>query len=643
MSYYSLPSIKCSERKNLMGNVFPTNSQKCINLNPDSIYSELYPGFSDPLSKYDNQDGVGVNQVGEYYNISKDSCANKTLLNNTSEESQYFSYDDNIQTCSLYNTDDPLTINTTTDGVTSELYKKSSSNGCSESDDCIGCQTFCDTSGIDNYEQVGSNIGVLSDKIGTYAVDSLTACKDMCNDNSDCKTVLYKNTQATCKLYKDKATGSGSGIIYKMKDDLGNKISMNYLPYYSNYQEQAGDYTCGYSGGECYEISQSEGSGCPTSVDDVSSEEEITRIYNYPVDPPSDDGSGSGSGKVGINGFTFDKCLTNSGGSCVGTVYTNDNMGFPKRDRTSNPPTQSYMIRKRFDKESGKKYVNCPKGWTPNMDGDKCIKTSDIFDICVPNDSENGKDNLKKCTYTNDNNLLRRRPRVNGFESVEGCKGWCDNNDQCIAVVSTVENGNTKCYYYNNKIFNNSSNFVSSANYNLYSKKTQEDDYIYNVKSYAQSLVDNKIPLTPSLNQILNPNDYSCDNNYFSFTKCLKDSDIDSDLVKLSGKCQNEFGEGYIADENAISGKKSCENQTGYSRYRCNLDPSQNTNVENINFEPKLNQYESFTNQESKGFGSILSTNNQTSFGFNIYIIISIVVIALLAGLGTILYVKSSK
>jgi hypothetical protein len=317
--------------------------------------------------------------------------------------------------------------------------------------------------------------------------------------------------------------------------------------------------------------------------------------------------------------------LSNTGNSCIGPIYTNDNSGFPKRDRTPNPPTQDYMIRKSFEKQKNKNFVNCPTGWTPNTDNNKCIKTkgtSTLFQICTPNNVDN-TDKITKCRYTNDNALIKRRPKLDAFNTIYGCKRWCNNNRDCGGISSTVNKGNTECLYYNDNMFNNRSNFVSSDNHTVYTKKTQEDDYIHNVKTYTKSLVDNKIPLTPNLNQILNPKDYSCDNNYFNFTKCLSDSDIGSNLIKLSGKCQNQFGKGYVADERAIEGKKNC-NQDGYSRYRCNLDPAINSNAKNINLRPKLNEY--FENlEDTDGQGSRF-----TSICFNIFIFIAVVLIILI-------------
>ncbi len=82
MSYYSLPSIKCNERKNIMTNVFSSNTDKCLNPNPNNVYNSLYPNFNKPLTKFNNQNGIGVNNVGEYSNISKNKCASECLLNN---------------------------------------------------------------------------------------------------------------------------------------------------------------------------------------------------------------------------------------------------------------------------------------------------------------------------------------------------------------------------------------------------------------------------------------------------------------------------------------------------------------------------------------------------------------------------------
>lgn len=124
-----------------------------------------------------------------------------------------------------------------------------------------------------------------------------------------------------------------------MKDNLGNKISMDYLPYYQSYQEgnndykgKTGDYTCGYSDSECYEISQKECNSNNCNTQEETAEQEINKIYDYPLNNISNNNIAlsSTNGKVSINGFKFDKCLSNTGNSCIGPIYTNDDSGFPK-------------------------------------------------------------------------------------------------------------------------------------------------------------------------------------------------------------------------------------------------------------------------------------------------------------------------
>ena len=43
MSYYSLPSVKCSERKNILNNLYTNDSDKCVNINPSTIYNNIFP------------------------------------------------------------------------------------------------------------------------------------------------------------------------------------------------------------------------------------------------------------------------------------------------------------------------------------------------------------------------------------------------------------------------------------------------------------------------------------------------------------------------------------------------------------------------------------------------------------------------
>lgn len=621
MSYYSLPSVKCSERKNILSSLYSSNENKCLKVNPTTIYDNLFPGFNDPMSKFSNTSGTPFNNVKTTSDITMEDCASECLLNN--DECNNFTYENNTKSCSLLNTTDPSTGSLIDNSITTKIYTKNE-NSCNDTDpECIGCQSYCASSNSDSYTLTGQNVSILDtdDAISTSAVTSLDKCMDKCNDNTNCKSIFYSDTPSKCKQYKNK-TSSGSSIIYEKNSDLGNVIDMKYLPYYNSYKNgipQNGDYTCGYdsANSSCYQISQKT---CPTEDCDIgttSSEVSGERIYDYPLNGVNT--TGRGDGTVGINGFIFDKCISNSG-SCVGTVYTNDNTGFPKRDRTPNPPTQDYRVRKTYNRKKNKNFVNCPTGYTVNTDGDKCIKTTGTYKICAPNNVEN-TDNITKCTYSGDNALIKNRPRLDAFDNVQGCKKWCNENNDCQGISSYIEKGNAKCYYYNNKMFNNLSNFKTSDNHTVYTKREQEKDYAFNIKSHTESLMDNDIPLKASVNQILNPNETNCENNYYNYTSCLDDTDINDDLIKISKQCHDQYGPGYIAGEYAIEGKKSCS--SGYShRYKCELLPGNDgVNSEIINLKPKLNEF--FENKNN------VSENFQT-YTYNAKTMIILIIICLL-------------
>ena len=55
-------------------------------------------------------------------------------------------------------------------------------------------------------------------------------------------------------------------------------------------------------------------------------------------------------------------------------------------------------------------------------------------------------------------------------------------------------------------MFNNLSNFKTSDNHTVYTKREQEKDYAFNIKSHTESLMD-KYTARASVNQILNPNE----------------------------------------------------------------------------------------------------------------------------------------
>jgi hypothetical protein len=621
MSYYSLPSVKCSERKNILNNLYTSNSDKCININPSSIYNNLFPGFNQPMSKFTNTTGSGFDNINSLTNVTQEDCASNCLLK-SNEGCNYFNYKNSTKTCTLLNTKDPELVTSTQSGVKSNIYtKKDNQCNTSTDPDCVGCADFCPTTNNDSYDLTGTGL-ILNDNNqrinDPIAVSNIDTCMDNCNNDTNCQSFIYTESESKCDLYKKRV--DGTDILYKKNEDLENKINMDYLSYYNSYKNgdaKVGDYTCAFdnSNQNCYELSQEEcgTNNCKSTEDKV--DDNGTDIYNFPI--PRSKLAGRGDGKMGINGFIFNKCISNNG-SCIGPVFTNDNMGFPKRYRTPNPPTQSYMVKNSFDKKKQTKFVNCPTGYSPNEDGTKCI---DGANICVPNNVEN-TDGNKACSYSKDNALLKRRPELNAFSNVEGCKNWCNKDKDCKAVSAYFEDGNAKCHYYNNKIFNDFSNLVTSYNHTVYTKRAQEKDYQFNMKQYAESLVDNDIPLSPTLNQIINPYEYDTQNNYFNFTSCLSDDIIQSKTNNITSACMTQFGKGYVAAFNSMEGRKDCSNNK--YRYRCELNPASNLNVKSLNLIPKIQ--ENFTSG-TEHFSSANLLNGQTLVLFLSVVILTFIII----------------
>jgi len=614
MSYFSLPSIKCSDRKNVSG--LDDIQDKCTGFNPDNIYNSLFPGFNKPMSKFNNVTGEGFDQIGKTKsNISKDKCAESCLQANADKGCKYMSYQDSTQTCSLYGDENPQTAKLTDDSKTSKLYRKISDNGCnSEDSECIGCNVFCNDK---NYELKKSNVNVSGNPLSKTVVSSISKCEDKCNEDVNCKSFLYENQKSKCNIFKEKVNTS-SNVMFQIKDELNNRVTLDYLKYYNSYSKdgdgKVGDYTCGLnsSTGDCYTITQKK---CTTNVgedygvDSTDGKSKFIKMYKYPLNYGNTASSSTGDGrasKVSINNFKFSKCISNSG-SCIDTVYTNDNSGFPQRDRKSNPPTENYMVTKSFKKMENTAFLNCPQDWKPvDFNNGMCISANG--DSCVPNNV----DAKGTCKYTqNDNAQMTRKPQKNAFLNEFECMSWCKNNDDCAGVSTNYTNkGELECRYYNEKMFNNNTRFNSQMPGNtVYKKKQQDNDYVYNIKSYTESLLDNSIPMKPSLNQIINPKETNCMGNNFSFTSCMKDSKM-KDLQTISRVCLDQYGEGYVADENAIEGKTPC-NVSGYSRYRCNLDPTNNINAQTTDLRPPLNPnrvIETFTSGSTQSCPSYLWT-----------------------------------
>ena len=170
MSYYSLPSTNCNDRKNILKEIFQTEKERCENLNPNKIYNSLYPGFENPLNKFNTIYGEGENLIGATYNLNENECAQDCLTHvsdDTDKKCKYFRYDQENNVCDLYSSDEfneneTFSYNENSSrGTDIKIYKRTSTTSCNSNDsNCTGCISTCDSNLNNNFQKMGNNLTI---------------------------------------------------------------------------------------------------------------------------------------------------------------------------------------------------------------------------------------------------------------------------------------------------------------------------------------------------------------------------------------------------------------------------------------------------------------------------------------------------
>lgn len=336
-------------------------------------------------------------------------------------------------------------------------------------------------------------------------------------------------------------------------------------------------------GSQC--ICPSYGSGSGTS------EEETIPVYF--------DTTGKSPGSVSdlqVNNAPF-TCIKGKDG-CIDQIMTYDNNGFPKYNRTPNPATQNFMISDRFHEKVGKKIINCPTNYSVSSSANNICSNNDNSGIkCIPNDNDMNIPNIPKCTYTGSNNsLIPNAPRPKEFSIDEKCKDWCWTNPDCYALSTQMnKNGETVCYYYNDKI-KNKKHFLKKTNgFTSYFAKDPKNIYPEDPIEYTAEQITEPIPLYSNLNQITNVNS---ELTYRNYTKCLDPTIMgeENDLVvNISKNCKDQIGPGYVARADEFCDALPCQEENMF-RFKCKFEPLNTTNTYSIDLSGDEN-IESFSNQ----------------------------------------------
>ena len=612
MSYYSLPSINCNDRKNILKKIFQTEKERCENLNPNKIYNSLYPGFENPLNKFNTINGEGESLIGATYNLTEDQCAQDCLTHisdDTDNKCNYFRYDKETNICDLYSTDEFIDDDNenSSRGTNKKLYKRTSNTSCSSSDsNCTGCSSICDGNLNNNFKQIEDNMTINElNKLGqSLGVNNLQTCMQKCYDNSSCKSFIYKQNKSKCSLYSNKKNNSTKNL-YEIKSNLGNKIDLSYEKTYNNYKKgnkdyngKVGDYFCEYDNTNNI-CNKTEYKSCSKDSEQVVSEESLTKHINLQNSIDNIPKSSTGN-PLKINNLGFNKCIKGKNG-CVGNLFTYDNLGFPQYYRTANPSTQNYMFANSLKEHKNKKILNCPSGYIASSYRNNLCHNFENNQYCIPNNVDSSTViGITKCTYNNnDDSLMKSAPNKTKFNNPERCNSWCNNRNDCYAVSST-QNKNKKYYQKDN-------------NNNYYIKKPNDDTYIYDTKDYTQREVFNQTPLQSNLVRILHSSkaetsEEEQDRSFKQYTSCLTIPRLNNKeknaLISISKVCQNQFGKGYVAHKKALCNKIECKTSDNNKKYRyaCTFDPTDNINIYNIGDTTYSEHFNNFSTKNTPSY-----------------------------------------
>jgi hypothetical protein len=157
------------------------------------------------------------------------------------------------------------------------------------------------------------------------------------------------------------------------------------------------------------------------------------------------------------------------------------------------------------------------------------------------------------------------------------------------------KNGETVCYYYNDKI-KNKKHFLKKTNgFTSYFAREPKNIYPEDPVEYTSEQITEPVPLYSNLNQITSVNS---ELTYRNYTKCL-DSTImgegDDLVVNISKNCQNQIGPGYVARADEFCDALPCQEEN-MLRFKCKFEPSNTTNTYSIDLSGDEN-IESFSNQ----------------------------------------------
>lgn len=261
-NYYNIPGIPCEHRENIQQSSSDSINQKqlkCQGLNPDNIYSTLYPSESDPTINFQkfSQKKLNIGSKISSKNINTNQCAS---VCNDNQNCTYFNLEKDNNQCLLYN------VNSTSKNSKFNNLAKNNKLTTWRKNNLLSGTSNCNLQ--DNFISQPSNyfpdVNNANNAIQKISQPDLTSneCLSACLYNDNCNSVVYSQSEPECSLYQENKNTARQEIVNSqfnnsnantfIKNDqiINNRFNTpNYLSnYYKKYptKGKVGDSFCEY-------------------------------------------------------------------------------------------------------------------------------------------------------------------------------------------------------------------------------------------------------------------------------------------------------------------------------------------------------------------------------------------------------------
>ena len=448
-NYYNIPNIPCSQRL-VINN--PTDSEtnnektlKCSGLNPDNIYSTLYPDNSDPTINYDITSSRKItvgSAIGASTEMNAKQCARDCSNNN---DCTYFTIEKGPNQCLIYGTKE-----TTKNDKFNELSKTNNirtwrkndllngTNNCNIDDGFIAQDTgyFPNVDNAYNVVKKNSQIDLTKNE-----------CLSSCLYDDSCNSVVFLESKINCTKINSTRTNAqnalGTAQLYPNSSTylkkapesiIRNRFGANddLAEYYKSYSVSGkiGDSFCEFIGDKCmtsYVVGPNNKKEVPTVNAKSVTKVPEPKLCVPPLCVPKLPETGL-KGKLKVDGEFNIMCPSGNGTDakeCVKAIdktpfATFDRMGLPTDNDESNPPNGYLPYTMEYDVYN-------------NLE----IPASGLI--------TNGNDSTVKEMSEGD------KPPIGSMEFPEDCQNWCNKSVDCGGYSYYFGgDGKAKCNYYQN-------------------------------------------------------------------------------------------------------------------------------------------------------------------------------------------------